>query len=130
MDNFLVRVPQIKNEKLNTVRLERVLESTYKDLDLDIGELEGECEKNTGISANKLKSCPDTAKFIQCFFAKARKLATEKLEKPEKLDKEDKEEKQDKEKPFIYLDENTDSGIKTTKTVKDANGRVVITKKT
>lgn len=115
--------PQVKDEKLNTGRLERVLENTYKDLDLNIGELENECEKTTGISANKLKACPDTAKFIQCFFAKARKLATEKVEKVEKPEKQDKQDK-----PFIYLDEKSDSGIKTTKTIKDPNGRVVIMK--
>lgn len=101
----------------------------YKDTRFDIGELENECEKTTSLVANKLKTCPDTAKFIQCFFAKARKLATEKVEKPENPEKADKQDKQDKQdKPFVYLDEKSESGIKTTKIVKDPNGRVVMTK--
>lgn len=85
---------------------------------MNINELENECQEATGISAHKLKSCPDTAKFIQCFFAKARKLATDKPEKSEK-----------QEKQTVYLDETTDSDIKTTKTVKASNGRVVLMKK-
>lgn len=72
-------------------------------------ELKNECEESTGIMATKLKTCSDTAKFIQCISAKARKLATE--------------------KPIIYDDETSDSNIKTTKTMKQPNGRVVITKK-
>lgn len=78
-----------------------------------MNQLENECQETTGLSANKLKTCPDTAKFIQCFFGKARKLAAEKKE----------------EKQVVYLDETSDSGIKTTKTTKLPNGRVVLTKK-
>lgn len=88
---------------------------------MNIDELEKECQEGTGISANKLKTCPETAKFIQCFFAKARKLSTEKPE-----EKEEKSEKQ--EKPIIYLDETTDKDVKITKSVKLPNGRVVVSK--
>lgn len=76
---------------------------------MDIDEIESDCEATTGISPNKLKTCPDMAKFIQCVFAKAKKMATQ--EKPPTLD-----------------DDTGDSGIKTNKMMKP-NGRVVVTKK-
>lgn len=70
-------------------------------------ELRKECEYSTGIMASKLETCSDTAKFIQCTTAKARKMAAD--------------------RKMMENDETDDSKI--TKTMKAPNGRVVVMKK-
>lgn len=89
-------------------RFERFLENT-NNLNLNMDELRKECEYATGIMASKLETCSDTAQFIQCATTKARKMAGE--------------------KSMTQDDETTDSNIKTTKTMKAPNGRVVVMKK-